>query len=253
MAMSLGQRFAAVGQVVQARTSRRFRPVVEALARHIEPGSVCLDIGANHGKFAKELARAHGGRCAVWCFEPMPYNLALLRRVVRWMPNVRVLDVGLSDEPGEATLYVPVKASGRLVHGSAHTGDEANAEHFGVSNSARVEPVTVRVERLDDIAARAGAGRISFMKIDVEGAEYKVLAGARRVLAEHAPAIWCELIREYPRRHGLEVADTVDLLRDAGYRAYLLDDATGAPRPADPTERDTGDYLFLKNNAPAPA
>lgn len=249
MPTSLNQGFAAIGQVVQARTSRRFRPVVEGLARFIEPGSVCLDIGANHGKFTKELVRLHGGACPVWCFEPMPYNLTLLRRVVRWMGTVRVLDIGLSDEPGEVTLYVPIKASGRLVHGSAHLGAASQAQHFGVSNSTRVEPVTIRVERLDDVVARAHPGRIGFMKIDVEGAEYKVLAGASRVLAEHRPAIWCELIREYPRRHGLEVADTVSLLRDAGYRAHHLDEATGTLAPADPTAHDAGDYLFLSDQA----
>lgn len=243
--MSLNQRCARFGQYIQARTSGRFSSVVRRLARWIPDGSVCMDVGANHGKFAKELARVHGGRCPVWCFEPMPYNYSLLRRVVGGMRSVRIFEMGLSDAAGDVTLYIPVKRTGRIVHGSAHLGDPANTEYFGVSNSERVDPVTIHVERLDDLVEREHPARIGFMKIDVEGAEQKVLLGASRVLAEHRPAIYCELIAEYPKRHGFEVADTVGLMADAGYTPHLLDAETGSISPVDPCARMKGDYLFL--------
>ena len=54
--------------------------------------------------------------------------------------------------------------------------------------------ITVATEALDDFLGRAGIGKVDFIKIDVEGAESPVFAGARKLLSRpDAPLIVCEV------------------------------------------------------------
>ena len=118
---SVGQRVARLDHYYQARFRNRFGPTVKQLARYIPPDAVVFDVGANHGKFAKNFAALHGGSCRVYCFEPLEYNYTLLERIVGRYDNVKVLRVALSNTAGESRLYVPVKDdSGHISPGSAH-------------------------------------------------------------------------------------------------------------------------------------
>src|SRR4051812_16102275 len=85
---SLSQTIARLDHFYQAKFRNRFGPVVRALTPYIKPGATILDIGANHGKFAKNFAALHNGSCTVWCFEPLEYNYTLLESIVRGRPNV---------------------------------------------------------------------------------------------------------------------------------------------------------------------
>ena len=60
---SVGQRVARLDHYYQARFRNRFGPTVKQLARYIPPDAVVFDVGANHGKFAKNFAALHGGSC----------------------------------------------------------------------------------------------------------------------------------------------------------------------------------------------
>jgi hypothetical protein len=64
------------------------------------------------------------------------------------------------------------------------------------------------------------------VKIDVEGAEGLVLAGARRLLAEHRPIILCEVF-------GASKEQVADTLRSAGYLMYDLTAPAEARYPLD--------------------
>ncbi|HZW06939.1 MAG TPA: FkbM family methyltransferase, partial [Phycisphaerales bacterium] len=123
---SLSQKLARLDHYYQARFRNRFAPTVRALSRFIPAGAHILDIGANHGKFAKHFARLHAGSCTVWCFEPLPYNYTLLQQIVGGFPNVRVHKVALSDKAGTAEFYVPLRPSRRISPGAGHLGDETH-------------------------------------------------------------------------------------------------------------------------------
>ena len=97
---SLSPRMARLDHSFQARIRNRFGPTVRFLRQFIPSHAVILDIGANHGKFAKNFARLAGGSCRVLCFEPLEYNYTLLETVVRRYKNVRVFRIALSDKAG---------------------------------------------------------------------------------------------------------------------------------------------------------
>ena len=176
------------------RVRRRFLPahiradirdtelLVALMEEVLEPDSDCLDVGAHAGSVLGEMRRlAPGGRHVAW--EPLPEFAARLRETY---PGVEVRQAALSDENGER----------EFAHVLADPG-WSGFVHRPTPAGGRVETITVRTERLDD-ALPAGV-EPAFVKIDVEGAEERVLRGALETLRRHRPVIAFE--------HGLGSAD----------------------------------------------
>jgi hypothetical protein len=91
--------------------------------------------------------------------------------------------------------------------------------------------VQVEVVRLDDIAP---AERMDVVKIDVEGAELDVLAGMSGLIAKNKDlAIVAEFGPEHLKRVGQTPAQWFKAFADAGFRAYIINETTGAAEPTD--------------------
>jgi FkbM family methyltransferase len=177
-----------VRQVWRVALHPKFRPEVRLLRPFIPRDGGCLDIGANHGRFALELARVG---CRVLAFEPLGFNLAIIRPASVLAGRVRIEPIALGEADGEAVMYVPLRRDGRPRHGSAFVAadDAAALERAG---GERVVRQRVPIRRLDDLDL-AWVGAIGFIKMDVEGHEASVLRGGGRVLAEHHPSILMEV------------------------------------------------------------
>ena len=105
--------------------SRKFRGTVETIATVIPSDRYVLDIGANHGKFAKELRRVFGPQCRIYCVEPLTYNRSILERIVGRWPSIEIVPFVFSNQPGEIELHVPYKPSRNIAPGSTHIHTDA--------------------------------------------------------------------------------------------------------------------------------
>ncbi len=186
-------------------------PIQEALGRLLAPGGVFYDVGANAGFFSLLAAKRVGAAGRVYAFEPLGENLASLREQVEVnaLEQVEVVEGAVGASTGTAELsFAPGQNS------EAHLGDPRGAGE---------RTMTVPVTTLDDFVA--AHRRPTLVKIDVEGAEIAVLAGAARLVAD-GTAFLIEL-------HGLDKGESVTAtLRDAGYRLERLDGSI----PARPEE-----------------
>jgi FkbM family methyltransferase len=142
--------------------------------------STVFDVGANAGDWTSMAARTLPG-AVVHAFEIVePTRRHLLART-RGIPNVRVCDAGLLDDDGEvAVRYFPEAAQFSSVAGVPYG---AGADWLEAGEVMRSEEIIARVMRGDAYASKQGIERISLLKIDVEGAEHRVLAGFRDMLA----------------------------------------------------------------------
>ena len=146
---------------------------VSSLARR---EGTAVDVGANWGLYTYAMARA----CAeVVAFEPNPEASTLIRAAR--LPNVRLLDAALSSKEGTARLHMPVRNGMELASWGSLLGDRMAGE-------VAVATLEVRLMRLDDFALKD----VCFIKIDVEGHELDVLAGARETIAESRPVCLIE-------------------------------------------------------------
>ena len=198
--------------------SRYYPPVYEAethafITRHTAPGTVAIDAGAHIGLFTVTMARAVGPQGRVVSFEPTETNARVLERTV-----------ALNGLDGVAQCRREALAAGRgfaEFFVDEHESSNANSlvRHAGTVGAVRVPTVSV-----DDVAAEH-PGRISCMKIDVEGTELDVLRGAERTLARDAPALALDVHPAQLGAAGGSVAELWDLLAGHGYELRLGDAA----------------------------
>lgn len=162
--------------------------VQDLLADVLTPGAVFYDVGGHIGFFSVFAARL-GAR--VVAFELLPENVSRIRR------NAALNGLGI--EVVEAAAWDSSEGVG-LVAGSSSS--EWRAAPAGPSGSVS----------LDEFAALHSPPDV--IKIDVEGAEARVLAGAARLLAERRPIVICEV-------HGREERELVRQLLE-GYHVETL-------------------------------
>jgi FkbM family methyltransferase len=192
---------------------------------------VVLDVGANVGLFTAAASLDNHGT-PVHALEPLPSNFQILEEVVRHnrLPDVRLHELALSDTPGRGTLYVPRA-------GAANTRDASIVEDFRDDCDAIDVPVTT----LDAFAEDHGLAGIDLIKIDVESAEYLVLAGGEKVLDRDRPVLLCEVLRGTTEDHLHEV------MRGRGYGYHWIsgDGLVELDRPLGDPEYRFRDYLFV--------
>jgi FkbM family methyltransferase len=153
----------------------------------VSAGAVVWDIGANVGVFSFASAARAGPSGRVYAVEADLWLATLLRRSSA-LPNhgrsaVEVLPVAISDKVDLARFAIA--ARGRCANFLEDTG--GSTESGGVRESGWVPTVT-----LDWLLERIPAP--SVVKIDVEGAEYRALKGAKRLLAQVRPIVICEVL-----------------------------------------------------------
>jgi FkbM family methyltransferase len=185
----------------------------EAVLAVLAPGAVAIDIGASLGEWAVPLARAIGAAGRLFAFEPQPLVARALAATFRInnLTQAEAIEAAVSDRGGVQTMAMPEIASSEVDSGRARIGAARAGE-----TAASVRSVTI-----DAFAGETGLTRLDLVKIDVEGHERAVLAGACTTLARFRPAIVIETGHETASdRVAIET-----LLRGAGYAltGVLLD------------------------------
>jgi FkbM family methyltransferase len=159
------------------------------LRRWLGTGDLAVDVGANVGVLAMAMASAVGPDGRVLAIEPLDRNAATLRgwcrsNAIDW---VEVLEAAASSATGVVTLGLPETSTG-----FASTG-HYSAGHTGMS----IQVNTVTLD--DEVAARFGGRRVRLLKVDVEGMEAEVLAGASQILeAGDVDAVMFEMNADSP-------------------------------------------------------
>lgn len=164
--------------------------------------------GAYFGDQAILLARHLPAGGTVHCFEPNADQAAMLAGNVELngLANVRVFRAGLWSQGGVRLRLDGFDSFAKSVDA---TDDDADA----------FETVTI-----DEHRARQGA-RIGLIQLDIEGAEYGALRGARRTLEEDRPHVVFEVHRHYVDwSRGLAQTEVCRYLADLGYTLYAVRD-----------------------------
>lgn len=180
-----------------------------------------LDVGANIGRYGHEL-RAHGFAGRIVSFEPLSDAYAQLSEAASGDPRWEARQLALGDDDGHAEINV----SAADVWSSLLPRDERAA----TSNLAYVGTERIATARLDSLDVLDGTP--TWLKLDVQGFELQVLAGAERSLDQIA-AIESEISIEPFYQGQPSVREVVDALGDRGFRLAAVTNgpvrATGRP------------------------
>lgn len=164
-------------EIRRVRAISKEAPLVQRMFEFLSDGDVIYDVGANIGLIALLLALHPSGRrsSAVHCFEPEPRNFRQLEGNIRangLEDRVFTHRLALSDKSGEAELFI---------RGGPGEGRHSTVASEGASASIRIE-----TETLSSFAGRTGRPP-DLVKIDVEGAEGRVLEGMAPLLPDRGP------------------------------------------------------------------
>jgi FkbM family methyltransferase len=204
--------------------------------RIVRPGDVALDVGANFGWFTVLFARWVGEAGHVHAFEPVPYIRKLAEETIALNgvgSRVTLNQVGL----GRENATSPIFTFSGLPHGHASGTD------LGREDAVRHD---CQIRRLDDYCHEQGIDAVGFMKVDVEGFERDVFAGAERILSSRdAPIVAFEINRGCLAHRSLTPSAVVAPLRDFGYSEFFTFSTRAGVERLD-IEHANGDCLAAK-------
>jgi FkbM family methyltransferase len=208
----------AVGGAVKA--DRHYeRHLSDFVRRIVAPGMTAIDAGANIGFYTMLFARLVGAAGRVLAFEPNSENcrLLLLSRDVNGFDNIRLYPFALSDRIDAVCLAPALGSNGALMP------DMRAALAGGNCLVVPSLPLdALPVERAD------------FLKLDIEGAEYRALKGAEQLIWRCRPVIATEFSLEMLERvSGIAGSDMLRWLAGLGYRLFVLDRQNGGLAPID--------------------
>lgn len=192
------------------------KAVVDAVITALKPGDVFVDIGAHLGYFSIIAARVVGPSGRVIAFEPHERLHGELRAIVTRNAVERVVEIvplAVAERETDCTLYTSEGSA-------AHTTIEPERSPFRGITSFRPATV-VRSTSVDSwLMERPGlASRVRCVKIDVQGAESRVVAGMARTLLPAGVTILCET----------SIGSEADLtLEHAGYRRHRIERGAAA-------------------------
>lgn len=201
----------------------RRHPAVRRQAMFAARGvDLVLDVGAATGLYGRELRQfGYAGRLV--SFEPLSAPYAALSEKAASDGRWTARNHALGDEPGTATINVASNSasSSMLPMEDAHTAAEPSVTYVGTE--------TIRVERLDDVAAEVvRPGETVFLKIDTQGFERQVLSGGAKTLAS-VVGLQLELSFVPLYAGGMLVNEAISAMYAAGFHLEVIEQGWAAP------------------------
>ena len=180
--------------------------------RFIRPGDVVIDAGAFVGYFSFLYSRFVGSDGIVFAYEPQPQALHLFANEVkkRNIQNIRICERAASYVSGQ-TVAMKVFSD---------SAEQSCTIEPGLMDPSRMPGSTamieVQTEALDSLEDDIGKKHLSFIKIDTEGHEDKVIEGAETLLRKHNPIV----IMEYGFVPDRYEPNTIEQIGKMGYICF---------------------------------
>ncbi|ULA61356.1 MAG: Methyltransf21 domain-containing protein [Nitrospira sp.] len=198
---------------------------VEPVKALVKEGDFVIDMGANFGWYTNVLSSLVGATGKVYSVEPIPDTFQVMSGIVRKLrlANVFPMNYAMSKTDGTAVMRVPQHEYG----GSNFYRAQIDLEQRKSGKS--MKEYTVPMRSLDSLFLDV-AGKITFIKCDVEGHELAVVSGGAKFFEKSKPA-WLMEVGGDPDEEGSPPHQLFHLMQHYGYQIYFFDGKFIRPRP----------------------
>jgi FkbM family methyltransferase len=220
--------------------------LTQYIARHLRPGDIYIDIGANVGIHTMHGAQRVGPAGRVHAIEASPTIFGLLQSNIarNGLSNIVAHNVAVSDKRGTLTVFL---------HGPGNLGLTTILRN---ETAAGAQEETIEARPLADIVPETDILTARLIKIDVEGAEWQVLQGMAALIPRlhEDVSLVVEVSRDALASHGVSIAQFMAFFESHGYAATRLADHSAAlcisgaaapPLPV-PLDFDMADLVFRR-------
>lgn len=186
----------------------------QIIGKFSAPGNTVMDIGANIGQWTLRMANKVGYEGCVYSFEPIPLIHESLKKTlfINNLSQVTVSPLAIDNQTGDSEFIIPIDVNDRAIHGESKLNTKGESWLSEKIKKTRI--IEVKTITLDEFASQQSLVRLDFVKIDVEGAEIRVLEGGQKTFSHFNPA----LILEAGCEGEDERKKISDLLRSWGYQ-----------------------------------
>lgn len=200
----------------ELQRSSRYRADPFALQREMLEidQAVIVDVGAHVGSVARTYRQLFPS-AVIHCFEPFPDSFSKLQRCASGDSRMICHPLAVSDRGGIAKLH----ANASSATNSLLPTDDRGSLYWGAGLLDTTAECEVRTTTIDDFVREQGLRHIDILKLDVQGAEFRVLSGAKQVLAQQQVSlIYTELILCPTYRGQKPFGEYLNLLEPLGYQ-----------------------------------
>lgn len=194
----------------------------EIYRSRIKPGMTVMEIGANVGFYTLLFSGLTGEKGRVMAFEPEPLNFRLLARSAaeNGRANITCRQAAVSDKSGKVNLYIYEESR----------GDNCIYDCGDGRPSVETDAVSIDETLGPD-------GKVDFIKMDIQGAEYKAVLGMERTI-RNSPGltILCEFAPGLIRKAGDSPERLLNKFMEYGFTLNYLDDDSHSVKTASPGE-----------------
>ena len=190
--------------------------VMWPMVRILKEGDTAIDVGANIGFFTLAMSRLVGETGRIIAYEPGESNIEHLKLHLQMneIKNVTLIEKPVWCREEEVTFYI-----NRDDRSSNALCDPGN---FPTNVQSRANPFTIKMQAAMLRAVPVPVESIKLVKIDTEGAEQKVLEGAKYLLVNGVPYILCELNPFGIPQFGDSIEGLRDFMMGFGYSTFFL-------------------------------
>lgn len=184
---------------------RWYEAETDFIFSRLHTSDVFVDVGANVGAYTLQAAKMVGLHGRVIAFEPTSHTCSRLIKNIELnqFSNIKVIEAAAGDSVGETEFIICESDNSNYMSGSL------------ISQRNEVQRVRVKVDTIDAVLEREGTLRLDWLKIDAEGAEEKVLQGAKQSIRKFWPSILVEI-------SGGCNGDAARFLVELGYSLHIL-------------------------------
>lgn len=228
IALSWGYRFKPAPRIVRLRSGSRIRVAsidhlqlliyytgvfepasISLLKRCVAPGDTVVDIGANIGFYTLESSNLVGPAGRVIAVEALPDHAQAVRDnlALNGIDNVTLLEIAVGDQESSGVL-------------TRRSGD--NLGMFTLGNVEGTEACQVRIGVLDNILGEQNVERVDFIKMDIEGSEFRALQGAAKTMESKRPTVLLEINEQALQDCGSSAQALIALLESFGYGGWEI-------------------------------
>lgn len=215
------------------------------MLKNLKTGNVFIDIGAHYGYFSLLASELVGEQGKVLSFEASPKTYHILDRNTTAVSNMIAYNLAVSDIAEKMTFYEFPN-----LYSEYNSLDIKQFENEAWYKSHPPKEITIQSVRLEERLSSQSLNP-NMIKIDVEGAEYKVLQGLGNFLGQSSPIIIMEFLHINRSNRGHIQAEA--LLHQYGYSSYHINPIGELVHISNSTEYlqsldlDSDNIVFIKN------